>query len=309
MIRRLWFMFAFAWGPSALADPHEGLEASPVVPRHADDAAARSAPVSPTEAVVLGGSAYAAGMSFRDHPRRSSGFEAQARVDVWRGLEWGIHAAYTVDVFDADDAMTGTASTTAYHDFNLGGGARITPRSWGFAELHLLEGATAYGSGGAAFAGVGRTFGAIEVEVGAGAVQTSGAIGYAVTARVAHPRVVSWLGLGLDAISTYDMHDSTAITTEGPKLAVGPEVTIGAIHDLTLVCSALFGERTFAMLSRGQVVENTPDVVRTTLQSTLWWAFSKSVSLYVGGSVRTATTPVSHEYNLISAFTGAAASF
>jgi hypothetical protein len=254
--------------------------------------------------IAFAASVFAAGYGYAGHPTRTAGFESQARGDAWQGLEWGLHAAYTVDVIDADDSSSGTYSATAFHDVNLGGSGLITDRVWSFIEIHLLRGANEYGQGVAFMGGLGRSWGVIKTELGVGALVSNGDKSVTLNAHVVAPHVNRWLGAGLVVLYTNDAPYNMNVTTGGSKIAAGPELMLGPFRKFSISVDGLLGDRESAMVSRGQVVENTADVDHLTGRAFLWWNVSPNVRAYLGGSLRTATAPANKDYTLASGFAG-----
>jgi hypothetical protein len=268
----------------------------------------------PRAPVAYTASGFIAGYGYSGHPSRVGGMQTQLRGDVWRGVEWGAHVAYTVDVLSGNDNDSTTGDhAEGFHDVNLGGSVALAVRgmpAWAFGELHLLAGSTVYGTGEAGFAGVGvRIADLYKVEAGVGGMWTSGDDGLTVWLRAERERITPWLAASLQLLYTNDDPVNMYAGSGDGKLAYGGAVTLGPWRRFTVVLDALFGSRAFSLIDRGQIVENVPDVERTMLRAFVWLQITPEMRGYVGGSYRRGqaeelSMAVPEDYTLASGFTG-----
>lgn len=275
---------------------------------------AKSAPTP----LSVTGSGYVAGYGYANHPTRGGGLQTQVRGDLWRGLDWGVHASYTVDVIEADDSMAGARTAHGFHDVEAGTslGLGLSIPAWTFVEGHAMGGSTAYGTGMAVALGGGARVRGVDVEIMGGAILTSGDIGFTAALHVVHRHVLPAVGIGATLIYTHDSPSNMYVTTGGNHVAGGPEISFGPFGRARVVLDALFGDRAFALLSRGQIAENIPDVQHTTIRGFVWVDLTASLRAYLGGSYRTATAPVAangvagaQDYTLASGFSGVVYNF
>ena len=290
------------------ADPDRYVEQTPFVgaPRTTTP---EGQPPPETAPISLTASGFVAGYGYSHHPTRKEGVQTQVRGDVWSGLDWGAHLTYTMDVIQADDGRTGSYSPHSFHDLDGGGSfdLGLGIPMWVFGELHVLGGSTDYGAGAALFGGLGIYYRKFEVELGTGVLMTSGDVGLTTSLHASRSKITPWLGAGMTLLYTHDTPTTAIITTGGRKLAGGPELTFGPFDRFLITVDALFGTRTFAILQRGRVVENQPDVERTMIRMLGWITLTERLRGYVGWSYRTATAM--QDYKLLSGFAGAVFNF
>ena len=209
--------------------------------------------------------------------------------------------AYTLD------SIATTTTTTPYGDLMLGGRVALPVGRpvWLIGTAHVMSGTETAGNGVAGFAAIGAKLGRFELQAGLAGMRLygNGGLTGSLRAGVTNDQLTGWLELDVQDIST----GQSATTHVGGAGGL-------AIHrnKLALDLEALVGDRAYAVIDNGTLVESVGDTFHTTGRALLRYDVAPYLHPYLGASARSATTitsTTSTDYNVFTGFAGLSLSF